>query len=130
MQVWQCHNSCGHQWYPIICEKVVLSFLKTVQFLNKATYNYFLHDKGKRNLYNWVVKEEYKLNSTLITLIFETVSSSICRFQWIENTFKVQYLQFNISIRKYQMTLQYTISFQEMFKIPEILLLGTKWISF
>ena len=53
---------------------------KLSQFLNKATYNSFLHNKGIRNLYTWVV-QELQRNITLITLAFETVNLNICRFQ-------------------------------------------------
>ena len=41
--------------------KNLFSFSKRlIQFLNKATSNSFLHDKGTRNLYTWVVKEVRK----------------------------------------------------------------------
>ena len=57
---------------------------RITQFLNKATYNCFLHDKGTKNLYTWVLKE-HKKNLTLVTLVAETANPNICRFQWLEN---------------------------------------------
>ena len=38
-------------------EKWFIVFKTLIQFLNKATCNFFLDDKATRNLYTWVLKE-------------------------------------------------------------------------
>ena len=38
-------------------KKQFLISKRLIQFLNKASYNFFLDDKGQKNIYTWLLKE-------------------------------------------------------------------------
>ena len=42
----------------------------------------------EQKIYILECSKKHKINITLIRLVFETVNSNICRFQWLENIFK------------------------------------------
>ena len=60
-------------------KKQFLVSKRLIQFLNKATFSSFVHDKGTRNLYSFVLKEVQVKYYTYCTH-FETVNPNIRRF--------------------------------------------------